>query len=79
MSTQDTQDKRINNISVPLATLMKLPTRNKVCGCIEYPNLFNDNVPEPALLVIWTDDIKDGGGIRKGLFSVADGTYMGDY
>ena len=72
-------DPRITDISVPLSTLMKLPTLSKVCGCIEYPNLFNDNVPEPALLVIFTDSVRNGQGVRKSLFSVADGTYMGEY
>ena len=79
ITTHTKNDRRITDISVPLSTLMKLPTLSKVCGCIETPNLFNDNRPEPALIVIFRDGVRDGGSPRKSLFTVANGDYIGEY
>lgn len=79
IETHTKGDRRITDISVPLNSLMKLPTLSKVCGCIETPNLFNDNKFEPALIVIFRDGHRDGGGVRKGLFAVSSGDYLGEY
>lgn len=76
---KETTRKRLHDIKVPLEALMALPTTNKVVGCIESENIFNDSKIEPALIVIFRDSAKDGGGVRTGLFSVADGTYLGEY
>ena len=69
---------RLDDVFVPLSTLQALPTLNKIVGCVSSHNIFNDSW-EPALIVLFKDRLQDGGGPRKGLFSVKDGTYMGEY
>lgn len=65
-----------DNVLVPLETLKKLPRFSQICGSAEVKNIFNDNKTETALIVTIRDDIY---GLRKALFSVANGTYLGDH
>ena len=71
-------DPVIENVRIPLSSIRKMPTGD-IGSAIWAPDMFQDDKLVQAVIVVFRGQFRSRGQIRKAIFAIETGDYLGEY